>query len=77
MIKSNRFFVSFLCAGLLTLYLPQSHADIYSDRAENAAALDEMQSQPSCSYGQRINEKAVRMVANVAFAVGEIPKNII
>jgi len=77
MIKSNRFFVSFVCAGLITLYLPQGHADVYDDKTTNAAMLDEIQSQAPCSYGQRINEKALRTVANLTFAPAEIPKNII
>ncbi|PPD49041.1 MAG: exosortase [Methylobacter sp.] len=77
MIKSNRFFVYFLCTGLMTAYLPQCLADQYNDDTEIAAEADNIQNRPPCSYGQKINEKALRMVSNFDSSLLEIPKNII
>ncbi len=77
MIKSNRLLVSFLCAGLINTYLPQSVADEKVDYSAIAETENNLQSQVQCSYGQKINEKALRTIANLNFSLLEIPKNII
>ncbi|MDD2725662.1 MAG: exosortase system-associated protein, TIGR04073 family [Methylovulum sp.] len=75
--KFNRFFVYVLCSGLITTYLPQSMADQQDDNTSIAATVNTLQSQQPCSYAQKINEKALRMVSNFDSSLLEIPKNII
>jgi len=79
MIKYNRYFVSILCAGLLSAYQPESLADQNQgvDNRNFAEVANDFQSQTQCSYGQKINEKALRMIANFDSSLIEIPKNII
>lgn len=77
MTKSNRFFVLFFCAGLATAYLPESHADLYEDKAQSTEALATVQSLPPCSYGQMIGDKALRMLSNLTLGALEVPKNMI
>lgn len=78
MIKSKRFFILSLYAGLLATYLPVSHAnEYYDEQVENAAILHEAQSHVPCSYGQKINEKSLRILSNLGLGVMEIPKNVI
>jgi len=75
--KFNRFFVYILCSGLIITYLPQTLADPQYDNTEIAETVNTLQSQQPCSYGQKINEKALRMVSNFDSSLLEIPKNII
>jgi hypothetical protein len=62
MTKFNRFFVSFLIAGLFVVYTSASSAD------------DQL---PQQSYGSKVGQKAARAFANLGTAWLEIPKNMI
>jgi putative exosortase-associated protein (TIGR04073 family) len=62
MTKFNRFFVSFLIAGLFAVYAPASNAE---------------DQPPPQSYGTKVGQKASRAFANLGTAWLEIPKNMI
>lgn len=77
MIESKRFYVLLLCTGLMAAYLPTSMAEGAADNIELADTVNAIQSQPKCTYKQKINEKALRAVSNFDSSLLEIPKSII
>lgn len=78
MTKSNRFIVYFLCSGLIAAYHSQCLADQqYEDDTEIAATVERVQSRQPCTYGQKVNEKALRSLSNLEIGMMEIPKSVI
>lgn len=73
----HRFAVICLCAGLTAVHLPTALAEDEPTQDQVAARVVEVQSQQPCTYGQKVNEKALRMVANFSSSLLEIPKNIV
>lgn len=82
MTQCHRFFISFLCAGLLGAYLPAVQADQYNSTPSinstyTPPAQSEAPQNNNQSYGDKVSNKALNAVSNITTGILEVPKNTI
>ncbi len=73
----NRFAIVLGYTAWLGIVPVSARADQTVDYAALAQAATRLQNQPSCSYGQKVNEKGLRVLANLLISTPEISKGII